>query len=81
MRTGLIEEMRAVADVLSLRESTSAEAYGAKLLKEAADDLVDFQQREYLRSHNTGVFLQNDGLSENLEKINRERAKFGIPPI
>lgn len=81
MRTGLIEEMRAVADVLSLRESTSAEAYGAKLLKEAADELVDFQQREYLRSHNTGIFLQNDGLSENLEKINRERAKFGIPPI
>lgn len=81
MRTGLIEEMRAVADVLAMRESTSAEAYGAKLLKEAAEELVDFQQRDYLRSHNTGIFLQNDGLSENLEKINRERAKYGIPPI
>lgn len=81
MRTGLIEEMRAVAEVLSLRTSTSAEGYAAKLLKEAADELVEFQQQEYLRSHNTGIFLQNDGLSENLEKINRERAKYGIPPI
>lgn len=81
MRQGLIEEMRAVANVLAMRDITSAEAYGAKLLKEAADELVDFQQKEYLRSHNNGIFLQNDGLSENLEKINRERAKFGIPPL
>lgn len=46
MREDLVQEMKAVAMVLNLRDVTSVEAFAGRLLEEAADILEKYQKEK-----------------------------------
>lgn len=78
MREELINEMRSVAQVFSLRDVTSPEAYAGRLLEEAADELYAYKVQ---CEHSRGLFLSGDNVLEQVKAINQFRMDQGYPPL
>lgn len=78
MRNDLIDEMRAVAQICSLRDPSTTEAIAGRLLEEAADELYVYQVQ---CSHSRGLFLSGDNILEQVKAINQFRADQGYPPL
>lgn len=78
MREGLIEDLDTLVHELTLKGNI---AVGQALtIYEAIDELKKWQESQINRV-NKGVFLSGKDIVNQIQKINEERAKNGMPPV
>lgn len=78
MREGLIEDLDTLVHELTLKGNI---AVGQALtIYEAIDELKKWQESQINRV-NKGVFLSGIDIVNQIQKINEERAKNGMPPV
>jgi hypothetical protein len=78
MRNDLIDEMRSVAQIFSMRDPTTPEFIAGRLLEEAADELYAYKVQ---CEHSMGLFLSGDNVLEQVKAINKFRMDQGYPPL
>lgn len=78
MRNDLIDEMRSVAQIFSMRDPTAPESIAGRLLEEAADELYAYKVQ---CEHSRGLFLSGDNVLEQVKAINQFRMDQGYPPL
>lgn len=90
MRENLINEMLAIADANEGAAQTLGGKTGyiywnladntAHILREAAEELKQLQELQQ-KGTTKGIFVSGNDVLNQIQKINEERAKNGMPPV
>lgn len=78
MRDGLIEDLDTLVHELTFKGNITVGQ--ALTIYEAIDELKKWQESQINRV-NKGVFLSGNDIANQIQKINEERAKNGMPPV
>ena len=90
MRENLINEMLAIADANEGMASRFTGEDGriywsllndsSHILREAAEELKQYQELQQ-KGTTKGIFISGNDVLNQIQKINEERAKNGMPPV